>query len=144
MEFVLVVSLSLVLSVAGIGIAVLNRKIKGQTARKLVGINVAALFGTILTATVMLFAGGVHAFAATDAATAATSASAEGMRYIAAAMSTGLAAIGAGIAVASTGSAALGAISEDPKLLGKTLIIVGLAEGIALYGMIITVLILNA
>lgn len=142
MEFVLVVSLSLVLSVAGIGIAVLNRKIKGQTARRLLGMNVTALFGTILTATVCLLAGGVHAFAATDAASAASSA--DGLRYVGAALSTGLAAIGAGIAVGPTGAAALGAISEDPKMLGKTLIYVGLAEGIALYGMIITVLILNA
>lgn len=57
--------------------------------------------------------------------------------------STGLATIGAGIAVAVAGSAALGAISEDSKLLGKTLIFVGLAEGIAIYGLIISIMIMN-
>ena len=66
-----------------------------------------------------------------------------GLAYISAALSTGLACIGAGIAVAITGSAALGAISEDPKLLGKTLIFVGLSEGIAIYGLIISIMILN-
>ena len=62
---------------------------------------------------------------------------------IAAALSTGLAAIGAGIAVAIVGSAALGAISENPKILGRTIIFVGLAEGIAIYGLIISIMILN-
>jgi F0F1-type ATP synthase membrane subunit c/vacuolar-type H+-ATPase subunit K len=69
--------------------------------------------------------------------------SSAGLAYISAALSTGLACIGAGIAVAITGSAALGAISEDPKLLGKTLIFVGLSEGIAIYGLIISIMILN-
>ncbi|MEG2669754.1 MAG: ATP synthase subunit C, partial [Oscillospiraceae bacterium] len=45
-------------------------------------------------------------------------------------------------AVASSASAALGAISEDPKIMGKSLIFVALAEGIALYGLIISLLIL--
>ena len=62
---------------------------------------------------------------------------------LAAALSTGMAAIGAGIAVAVSGSAAIGAISEDSKLLGKTVIFVGLAEGIAIYGLIISIMILG-
>ena len=63
--------------------------------------------------------------------------------YIAAALSTGLAALGAGYAVGAVGSSALGAVSEDPKILGKTLIFVGLAEGIAIYGLIISIMILG-
>ena len=63
--------------------------------------------------------------------------------YIAAALSTGLATLGAGYAVGSVGSSALGAVSENPKILGKTLIFVGLAEGIAIYGLIISILILG-
>lgn len=66
-----------------------------------------------------------------------------GLGFIAAALSTGLAAVGAGIAVAAVGSSALGAVSEDPKILGKTLIFVGLAEGIAIYGLIISIMILG-
>ena len=66
----------------------------------------------------------------------------QGMRYLAAALSTGLATIGCGSAVASAASAATGAISENDKLLGKTLIYVGLSEGIAIYGLVISILIL--
>lgn len=69
--------------------------------------------------------------------------SASGLGYIAAALCTGLATIGAGYAVGAVGSSALGAVSEDPRILGKTLIFVGLAEGIAIYGLIISILILG-
>ena len=66
----------------------------------------------------------------------------EGFKYLAAALSTGLATIGTGVAVGSVGSAAIGAVTEDSSILGKTLIFVGMAEGIAIYGMIISILIL--
>jgi V/A-type H+/Na+-transporting ATPase subunit K len=66
-----------------------------------------------------------------------------GLGFIAAGLSTGLATIGAGYAVGSVGSSALGAVSENPKILGKTLIFVGLAEGIAIYGLIISIIILG-
>ena len=64
-----------------------------------------------------------------------------GNAMIGVALSTGLAALGAGIAVGMTGSAAIGAISEDPKMLGRSLIFVGLAEGIAIYGLVISIMI---
>lgn len=66
----------------------------------------------------------------------------DGCKFLAAALSTGLATIGTGLAVGSTGSSAIGAVSEDSTILGKTLIFVGMAEGIAIYGMIISILIL--
>lgn len=66
-----------------------------------------------------------------------------GLGLLAAALSTGLATIGTGYAVGVVGSSALGAVSEEPKLLGKTLIYVGLAEGIAIYGLVISILILG-
>jgi len=62
---------------------------------------------------------------------------------LAAALSTGLAAVGAGIAVSSTGAAAIGAIAEKPETLGRSLIFVGLAEGLAIYGLIISFMVLN-
>jgi V/A-type H+/Na+-transporting ATPase subunit K len=61
----------------------------------------------------------------------------------AAALVVGLAAIGAGIAVGIAGAAAIGAIAEKPELLGRTLIFVGLAEGIVIYGLIIAFIILG-
>jgi len=60
-----------------------------------------------------------------------------------AALATGLACIGAGIAVGIAGAAAIGGITEKPDILGRTLIFVGLAEGIAIYGLIISFMILN-
>lgn len=60
-----------------------------------------------------------------------------------AAISTGLACIGAGMAVSSTGAAAIGTIAEKPELFGRALIFVGLAEGIAIYGLLISFMILN-
>jgi len=66
-----------------------------------------------------------------------------GWGFIAAALSTGLAALASGIAVSGVGSAAMGAISERPELVGRALIFVGLAEGIAIYGLIISIMILG-
>jgi len=63
--------------------------------------------------------------------------------YVAAALATGLAALGAAYAVAVVGAAAVGAIAEKPELFGRVIILVGLAEGIAIYGVIVSVLILN-
>jgi V/A-type H+-transporting ATPase subunit K len=62
---------------------------------------------------------------------------------LAAAISTGLACVGAGIAVAGSGAAAVGAIAEKPESFGRSLIFVGLSEGIAIYGLIISFLVLN-
>ena len=66
-----------------------------------------------------------------------------GWGYVAAALVTGLAAVAAAYAVATVGAAAVGALAERPELFGRLLILVGLAEGIAIYGVIISVLILN-
>ena len=65
-----------------------------------------------------------------------------GLGFLAAGLATGLSTIGAGIAVGITGAAAIGAITEKPEVVGRSLIIVGLAEGIAIYGLIIAILIL--
>jgi len=78
-------------------------------------------------------------------ATAGVGASGEAWSFglIAAAVSTALAALGAGYAVARVGTAAIGALAEKPELFGRLLIFVGLAEGIAIYGLIVSILILN-
>jgi V/A-type H+-transporting ATPase subunit K len=66
-----------------------------------------------------------------------------GWGLIAAALATGMSSLGAGIAVAKVGTAAVAALAEKPELFGRLLIFVGLAEGIAIYGLIISILILN-
>lgn len=63
--------------------------------------------------------------------------------FLSAAVAVSASALAAGYAVARVGSAAIGAIAEKPELMGRALILVGLAEGIAIYGLIIAILILN-
>lgn len=76
-------------------------------------------------------------------ATAAVTDNSKGLGLISAALVTGLAGIGGGIAIAAAAPAAIGATSEDPKVFGKALIFVALGEAIALYGVIISILILQ-
>lgn len=138
MSFILVITAVLVLSMVILGVTYIKKGTTGKNARKILGMNTFVVFGILIAATVMFISGSALASDTAGAETAAKS----GLQYLAAALATGLATIGAGIAVAVASSAALGAISEDPKLLGKTLIFVGLAEGIAIYGLIVSILIL--
>lgn len=75
---------------------------------------------------------------------AASDGIAMGLKYLGAGLSTGIACIGGGIAVGHGAPAAIGATAEDAKNFGKAIIFVALGEGIALYGMLISILILNA
>jgi V/A-type H+-transporting ATPase subunit K len=63
--------------------------------------------------------------------------------FLAAAIAVGVGSLGAGAAVGYVGAAAMGAIGEKPELAGRALIFVGLAEGIAIYGLIISIMILG-
>lgn len=74
---------------------------------------------------------------------AAAASGSDGMAFIGAAAATGLSCIGGGIAVGNAAPAAIGATSEDPKAFGKAIIFVALGEGIALYGMLISIMILS-
>jgi V/A-type H+-transporting ATPase subunit K len=80
--------------------------------------------------------------AAVAAETAAKGDSATGLGYLSAAIAVGASTLGAGIAVAVVGAAAMGAIGEKPELAGRALIFIGLAEGIAIYGLIVALMIL--
>lgn len=121
------------------GYYLIGEKNKGRYKRAL-GVNVFFFFGAFVIGGIMMFSG-MDAQAAEAAEGAASMAT--GLGYIAAALVTGLSCIGGGIAVASAASAALGAISEDSSVLGKSLIFVGLAEGVCLYGLIISFMILG-
>ncbi len=66
-----------------------------------------------------------------------------GLALIGVGLPTGIATIGAGIAVSSVGSASLAVITEKPEMFGRTLIYLGLAEGIAIYGLVISILLLG-
>ncbi len=111
---------------------------KGKSVKASMITNLSAFVGVCALAVVMPMSG---VFAG-DVVTNVASSSA-GLGYIAAALVTGLACIGAGIAVAAGAPAAIGAVSEDPKSFAKALIFVVLGEGIAIYGLLISILILN-
>jgi len=82
MEFVLAVALGLVLSVIGLGLAVTNKKVKGKNARRLLGMNVISLFGMLAVATIVLFAGGIDAFASGTEAETTAAAAASGPVFV--------------------------------------------------------------
>lgn len=120
-----------------------NRHGSQQQVKRAVRRNLVS-FGLVCVAAVLTpVALAAGAEPAGTAALAADSGFATGMGYLAAALVTGLAAIGAGIAVAAAAPAAIGAFSEDPKSFGKSLIFVALGEGVAIYGLLISILILN-
>jgi len=105
--------------------------------RWLFRINLTILGATLLGLALMM-AGVVDP---AQAATAATSRS--GDAFIGAGIAVAGSTIGAGVAVSYTGSAALAAIAEKPDMLGRSLVIVGLAEGIAIYGLIVAVILIG-
>ena len=74
---------------------------------------------------------------------AAAATAANGAALIGAAIAVVGSSIGAAIAVAYTGAAALAAMSERPELFGRAMVIVGLAEGIATYGLIVSVILIG-
>lgn len=113
---------------------------KGRKSyKKTLAVNIITFFGILIVSQIVIFTDSVSA--AEVVAGAPTIGA--GLGYIAAALSTSASCIGAGIAVASSASSALGAISEDQSIFGKSLVFVGLSEGIALYGMIISFMILG-
>ena len=66
-----------------------------------------------------------------------------GLAIIGIGIPTALATIGAGIAVGPVGAASLAVITEKPEMFGRTLIYLGLAEGIAIYGLVVSILLLG-
>jgi V/A-type H+-transporting ATPase subunit K len=106
--------------------------------RWLVRVNLMVAFGALLALALMLV--GV-----VDPVQAATSSAKPGAgdAFIGAGIAVGGSTLGAGVAVSYTGSAALAAIAEKPGMFGRSLVIVGLAEGIAIYGLIVAVILIG-
>lgn len=123
-----------VLVTLGLGAYLNKRQIAGESARKILLGTMMFLFASLCVSIVPVFA------AETGGAAAASNA---GLGYLGASLATGLACVGAGIAVGYVGAAALGIVGEKPQMLGTTLIYLGLAEGIAIYGVIVSLLILG-
>ncbi|MDO4380053.1 MAG: ATP synthase subunit C [Clostridia bacterium] len=133
-----------------------KKRMEGKSVKKAMRVNLATFLVLIVMVSVFAFCASAETGApATDAAAPSTSdvvttaeatetnTQANGLGLLAAGLVTGLAGIGGGIAVAAGAPAAIAATSEDPKSFGKSLIFVALGESIALYGVVISILILN-
>ena len=154
-------ALAIIVPAAGLALSAFftfKKRMEGKSVRKAMRVNLAAFLVLIVMVSVFAFCAsaesGVPDVAAapetSDSAAASdnaqeeeTKSSANGLGLLAAGLVTGLAGIGGGIAVAAGAPAAIAATSEDPKSFGKSLIFVALGESIALYGVVISILILN-
>jgi len=120
------------------------KKIKNGKSPKPAFIGNLCAFGGVMLLGFLFPIGKFVVFAAEESNTAASAISTgAGLGYLAAALAVGLSCIGSGIAVAAGAPAAVGATSEDPKNFVKALIFVVLGEGIALYGLLISILIVG-
>lgn len=116
-----------------------------KSTRKRLYTHISLFFALILFVFVWQLSG-TSLFAAEPTETAAgefAGSIAQGLGFLGAALTTGLGSIGAGIAVAAAAPAAIGAFSENEKNFGKSLIFVALGEGVAIYGLLISILIIN-
>lgn len=128
---------------------IVRKKTQGKPVKRAVGLNLATF--AVLTVLISVLCVNVFAADADTAETAQTETAAEetvtdnskGLGLLAAGLVTGLAGIGGGIAVAAGAPAAIAATAENPKSFGKSIIFVALGESIALYGVVISILILN-
>ena len=137
MELLIVPTLAILALIAPL-LGALGGKLSAKRAGRRLIINLCMFCGLCLLS--IIFPATRAAATGTDVVGAGAS---DGLGYIAAALSTGLASVGAGIAVAAGAPAAIGAISEDAKNFGKAIIFVVLGEGIAIYGLLISMQILT-
>ncbi len=109
----------------------------------LIGFNAVLAVAAIILLAVALTAGPAGAAAQLPAAAANAAATSNWAALLGAAIAVAGSTVGAGIAVAYTGAAALAAMSERPELFGRAMVIVGLAEGIAIYGLIVGIILIG-
>lgn len=133
------VTTPIVLIVAALVVAGLRRA-PARGLRRLVAVNVVIGLGALIMVGIVL-AGDSGAALAAGGSTA--SGHDPQAALLGAAIAVAGSTIGAAIAVAYTGAAALAAISEKPEMFGRAMVIVGLAEGIAIYGVVIAILLMG-
>ncbi len=119
-------------------IAIMKKGVTKANVRNRVLGHVAMFMGVFA---ITLVVGANHVFAEEASITGTL---AQGLGFIGAALVTGCSCIGAGIAVAAAAPAAIGAISENSDNFGKAMIFVALGEGVAIYGLLISILLINS
>ncbi len=133
-----------VLALVSAGALIALRRHGRSALRILIAVNVAALLGAL--AVMLLAVTSSAASTGPPAVAVAQQTAAPGSNWAAllgAAIAVAGSSIGAAIAVAYTGAAALAAMSERPELFGRAMVIVGLAEGIAIYGLIVAIILIG-
>ncbi len=119
------------------------RRLGRPALRILLATNGILMLGALVLVALALTAAPSSAATLPHAAASAASTTLNGSALIGAAIAVAGSSIGAAIAVAYTGAAALAAISERPELFGRAMVIVGLAEGIAIYGLIVSIILIG-
>jgi len=114
--------------------------LKGKKGKRVLLANIVVFIIVYLGATVFIFTSQANA---TEASVGGGSDLATAAAFIGAALVTGMGAIGTGIAVSSAASAAIAAVSENEQNFGKSMIFVAMAEGIAIYGLLVSFMILG-
>ncbi|WP_078120580.1 ATP synthase subunit C [Thiosocius teredinicola] len=136
------------LGVIAAGVFLHFRPLEANRAKRLflptIGTNIALFFGAQLA--IMFF--GVREAMAEPQVEQVLSGQADisigmGLAFIGIALPTAFSTIAAGLAVGPIGAASLAAVSEKPEIFGRTLVYLGLAEGIAIYGLVLSILLLN-
>lgn len=139
---ILIAALVLLAVIALPLVAIYYRAKRGNKGKAPLITNLCCFFGLLAFGAVFCFTQSAEA-AETAGGLVTSDGFATGMGYLSAALAVGLSGIGGGIAVASSASAALGALSENDGVFGKALIFVGMAEGVALYGLLIAFMIIS-
>ncbi len=137
---IFLVPLAAVLLIAAPVVPMIKKVKTGKSPRGAFIFNLCSFFGLMLAALIFPVGNIASAAAAEGVKTVTTG---MGLGYLAAALAVGLSCIGSGIAVAAGAPAAIGATSENPKSFVKSLIFVVLGEGIALYGLLISIMIIS-
>lgn len=124
-------------------IKVFRGKVTVQSAKRRLLTHIVGFFTVIVGVFVLQMFISPQVYAAEGDPVSIVGTFAQGLGFLSAALATGMSALGAGIAVAAAAPAAIGAFSENEKNFGKSLIFVALGEGVAIYGLLISILIIN-
>lgn len=112
----------------------------GKSVKKPLVANLCGFFLVMFATAAVFLSQGVAA--AEVAAVAGSTDWTKAIGYLAAALAVGISGIASGIAVSNSACAAIGALTENEGSFGKSIVFVGMAEGIAIYGLLIAIVIL--
>lgn len=122
-------------------VPVYQKKVDPKSAKFRITLQISMFFAVMIG--MVLFTGYTSAQEPVDPNDPFIGSIAQGLAYLAASFAVSASVIGAGYAVAQAAPAAIGAISEKESIFGKAMIFVALAEGVAIYGLLVAILIIS-